>query len=47
MKPTHFRYHEQDGIDTLTPDRPERLNALASVAFSCADIGAFSSERRS
>ncbi|MBK9975440.1 MAG: enoyl-CoA hydratase family protein [Planctomycetes bacterium] len=34
MKPRHFLYAQQDGIGTLTLNRPERLNALTFDVYA-------------
>jgi enoyl-CoA hydratase/carnithine racemase len=34
MKPTSFAYEEQDGVATITLDRPDRLNALTFEIYA-------------
>ena len=34
LRPASFRYAEQDGIGTITLDRPERLNALTFEVYA-------------
>ncbi len=34
MQPQHFRYDEQDGVGTVTLDRPGRLNALTFDSYA-------------